>query len=429
MLKIVPEAIPEKVAQVGGSEYGVHDTFRNGFRGITNEITNKHPLETRLAMWQETQQELKYEMLRQTQGIHAPIRLKMEKMLVGNVKRIPVGKTHNLGLDILNGTDDTIDFEDFLGDRPARVQTTYKEASEREIPVVGEYNVWYSKYAGEGSLFGKGVEQSKFRLVVERDAGRTRANSRQLFCIHFARGMCIRGPNCNYLHRIPMKGDREDTCTDVFGREKFRHYRDDMGGVGSFEKRCRTLYVGNIGINEHLQEICTNHFSEFGELEYCNVLQMKGVAFVQYKSILNAEFAMEAMRSQTLESSEIINIRWATEDPNPQVNESLKRKAEEDVIETVKAQLPIVGDQGTILDYQQLHKLKKIEYKKEEKVELYGDDLDAWQQYCQQYYEEYGVYPEGVQPQKEQESASQAYSIPKQPESKKLVEYESSDDE
>jgi hypothetical protein len=35
------------------------------------------------------------------------------------------------------------------------------------------------------------------------------------------------------------------------------------------------------------------------------VLPGKNVAFIQYKSILNAEFAKEAMFGQTLESSEV----------------------------------------------------------------------------------------------------------------------------
>ena len=90
-----------------------------------------------------------------------------------------------------------------------------------------------------------------------------------------------------------------------------------MGGIGSFEIRCRTLYVGNIAITEHMEEICRKHFREWGKIEYINVLQAKGVAFIQYENLLNAEFAKEAMHGQNLESSEIINVRWASEDPNP----------------------------------------------------------------------------------------------------------------
>lgn len=36
-----------------------------------------------------------------------------------------------------------------------------------------------------------------------------------------------------------------------------------------------------------------------------------------YVSELNAQFAKEAMACQSLDNDEILNVRWATEDPNP----------------------------------------------------------------------------------------------------------------
>ena len=65
-----------------------------------------------------------------------------------------------------------------------------------------------------------------------------------------------------------MPGDPVETTVDCFGRDKFRNDRDDMGGIGSFERRCRTLYVGNVGLNDHMKEIVTAHFCEWGEIEY-----------------------------------------------------------------------------------------------------------------------------------------------------------------
>merc|ERR1711972_931733 len=51
------------------------------------------------------------------QGIHAPIRIQMEKRLVtAHQGHLPCMTTRtNLSADILNGTDGTIAFEDFLG--------------------------------------------------------------------------------------------------------------------------------------------------------------------------------------------------------------------------------------------------------------------------------------------------------------------------
>ncbi|GAA5911492.1 hypothetical protein JCM6882_000516, partial [Rhodosporidiobolus microsporus] len=47
------------------------------------------------------------------------------------------------------------------------------------------------------------------------------------------------------------------------------------------------------------------------------ILTARGVAFVTYSSELNAQFAKEAMMHQSLENDEVLNVRWATEDPNP----------------------------------------------------------------------------------------------------------------
>ena len=47
------------------------------------------------------------------------------------------------------------------------------------------------------------------------------------------------------------------------------------------------------------------------------VLQYRSVAFVTYVSELNAQFAKESMACQSLDNDEILNVRWATEDPNP----------------------------------------------------------------------------------------------------------------
>lgn len=47
------------------------------------------------------------------------------------------------------------------------------------------------------------------------------------------------------------------------------------------------------------------------------ILQSRGVGFVTYFSELSAQFAKEAMMNQSLDHEEIVNVRWATEDPNP----------------------------------------------------------------------------------------------------------------
>ncbi|KAL0574150.1 Pre-mRNA-splicing factor [Marasmius crinis-equi] len=223
--------------------------------------------------------------------------------------------------------------------RPARKQVKPGEVEKKETPQTGkEYNIWYNKWAGgdrEDSYSNK--VKSQTRCNIKRDAGLTRANATGMkyCCLFFARGCCPYGWECEYLHSLPdTENPLPDSSKDCFARDKFADYRDDMGGVGSFNRQNRTLYVGRIketGTGLETEEIVRRHFKEWGEIERddsetgwaVKVLQYRSVAFVTYKSELHAQFAKEAMACQSLENDEILNVRWATEDPNPvsKVNE------------------------------------------------------------------------------------------------------------
>jgi len=105
-----------------------------------------------------------------------------------------------------------------------------------------------------------------------------------------------------------------------------------MGGVGSFSRQNRTLYVGKIregASKADTEEIVRRHFGEWGEIVRLNILHNRGVAFVTYASDLNAGFAKEAMANQSLDGDEILNVRWATEDPNPAQIKVEKRRIQE----------------------------------------------------------------------------------------------------
>lgn len=69
------------------------------------------------------------------------------------------------------------------------------------------------------------------------------------------------------------------------------------------------------------------------------VLQYRSVAFVTYKSELSAQFAKEAMACQSLDNDEILNVRWATEDPNPVSKEQEKQRLEEEGEEAIAARM------------------------------------------------------------------------------------------
>ncbi len=70
------------------------------------------------------------------------------------------------------------------------------------------------------------------------------------------------------------------------------------------------------------------------------VLTSRGVAFVTYTNESNAQFAKEAMAHQSLDHSEVLNVRWATVDPNPAAQKREARRVEEQAAEAVRRALP-----------------------------------------------------------------------------------------
>ncbi|KAI0067234.1 hypothetical protein BV25DRAFT_1819542 [Artomyces pyxidatus] len=231
--------------------------------------------------------------------------------------------------------------------KPARKQVKPGDVVKQDTPQTGkEYNIWYNKWAGgdrEDSYSNK--TKSQTRCNIKRDAGLTRANTTGMryCCLFFARGCCPYGWECEYLHMLPDPATAmPDSSKDCFARDKFSDYRDDMGGVGTFTRQNRTLYVGRIketGVGTETEEIVMRHFKDWGEIEKIRVLQYRSVAFVTYVSEHHAQFAKEAMACQSLDNDEILNVRWATEDPNPTSKVAEKRRLEEIGQEAIRAKM------------------------------------------------------------------------------------------
>jgi hypothetical protein len=156
--------------------------------------------------------------------------------------------------------------------RPARPQVDPETFKGGEIPVqTGTvFNIWYNKWSG-GDREDKYISKShaEGRCNVAHDSGYTKADkiSGSYFCLFFARGLCPRGQECEYLHRLPTVHDLFNPNVDCFGRDKFSDYRDDMGGVGSFMRQNHTLYVGRIHVSDDIEEIVARHFAEWGQVE------------------------------------------------------------------------------------------------------------------------------------------------------------------
>lgn len=155
--------------------------------------------------------------------------------------------------------------------RPARVQVDPDEIVSDQPQATGlTYNIWYNKFSG-GDREDKYLSQTKAkgRCNIAKDSGYTKADkiSGSYFCTRFARGLCPQGQDCDYLHRLPGTFDLFNPNVDCFGRDKFSDYRDDMGGVGSFMRQNRTIYVGRIHVTDDIEEIVARHFAEWGQVE------------------------------------------------------------------------------------------------------------------------------------------------------------------
>ncbi|KIW27479.1 uncharacterized protein PV07_07212 [Cladophialophora immunda] len=227
--------------------------------------------------------------------------------------------------------------------RPARPQVDPSTIKSEPPPQTGTvFNIWYNKWSGgdrEDAFLSNHAAPS--RCNIRNDSGWTAADRTpgSYFCLFFARGLCPKGHECQYLHRLPTIYDVFNPNVDCFGRDKHSDYRDDMGGVGSFMRQNRTLYVGRIHVSDDIEEVVARHFQEWGEIERIRVLTGRGVAFVTYVNEANSQFAKEAMAHQALDHNEILNVRWATVDPNPLSQKREAARIEEQAAEAVRRAL------------------------------------------------------------------------------------------
>ncbi|KAI8052020.1 hypothetical protein BDF22DRAFT_776845 [Syncephalis plumigaleata] len=238
--------------------------------------------------------------------------------------------------------------------RRARVQVdpnVFAARRRAQVQAGSVYNIWYNKWAG-----GDTWVRAETRVNIARDSGETLGsrNPEAYFCVFFAHGCCPKGYQCQFLHRIPRDGDRKERARDCFGRDRWGTLRDDMGGTGSFMRENHTLYIGRIGRADDIEAMVRRHTEEFGEIE---------------KNRLNAEFAKEALMDQSMDNNEILNVRWATDDPNPKARVEVQRSMDQRAVEKISEMEE---------KWQKVHEEQQKEY--EAQIELqhqYEESLQA----------------------------------------------------
>ncbi|RWS22703.1 proteasome maturation protein-like isoform X2 [Leptotrombidium deliense] len=88
----------------------------DGFTAPRNYVSVRHPLEKADVSFKQRADEMTFSMLKNVQGVQAPLKLLMERRAASQVGRLPFMHSSNLMLDILEGNDDVIGSEDFLND-------------------------------------------------------------------------------------------------------------------------------------------------------------------------------------------------------------------------------------------------------------------------------------------------------------------------
>ncbi|THH00334.1 hypothetical protein EW026_g2167 [Hermanssonia centrifuga] len=114
-LRLVPSG-PSKVASIQdtANSFGLHDTLTYGPRSLAAEVKKSSSVKDRLENWEATQDNLKLNLQRNAYGLHAPVRMLMERQIVGHNPHMPAFRTSNIHLDILMGRDETLECADFM---------------------------------------------------------------------------------------------------------------------------------------------------------------------------------------------------------------------------------------------------------------------------------------------------------------------------
>jgi len=114
-MRFIPASAPKAASiQDTANSLGLHDTLKHGPRSLAAEVKTTSPIKDRLENWEAAQDNMKLNMQRNIYGMHAPVRMLMERKLVGYSPHMPALRTSNIHLDILMGRDETLECADFM---------------------------------------------------------------------------------------------------------------------------------------------------------------------------------------------------------------------------------------------------------------------------------------------------------------------------
>ncbi|CAG9792032.1 unnamed protein product [Diatraea saccharalis] len=107
---------PENACSIKPQEgpFGIPDPMIAGIAATKPKIGASHPLEESERNYHLNEEKMSMAMLRNVQGLHAPLKLTMEMKFANKVGRLPFLPSSNLQREVLNGRYLDIGFEDIL---------------------------------------------------------------------------------------------------------------------------------------------------------------------------------------------------------------------------------------------------------------------------------------------------------------------------
>ncbi|CAG9091338.1 unnamed protein product [Plutella xylostella] len=111
-VKVKPEHVSNVKVQEG--PFGVPDPFVAGMGATKPKLGQSHPLEHSEKNYHLNVDKMNLAMLRNVQGLHAPMRLQMERKFASKIGHLPFLPRSNMQMEVLTGRHVEIGFEDIL---------------------------------------------------------------------------------------------------------------------------------------------------------------------------------------------------------------------------------------------------------------------------------------------------------------------------
>ncbi|XP_011858758.1 PREDICTED: proteasome maturation protein [Vollenhovia emeryi] len=120
---LIPKpAVSEQFNIHNGTNYGLPNPMVSGLSATRQSVGYAHPLEASERNYQKNQDCMNMTLLRNTQGLHAPLRIAMELKAAEKIGRLPFLPSSNAMQDALLGKDQDIGFEDIFNTSEFREQ-------------------------------------------------------------------------------------------------------------------------------------------------------------------------------------------------------------------------------------------------------------------------------------------------------------------